>query len=266
MEIDLTLYFVGECLFVPDPDGQVTGTKAMYVLLPVVPAMPHVAMLCVYNTYIPGGPPWTLVSMERSVLTLGGSPSFSTDMPGSIADVGFVANAAINTETLGSDPEGRLNARVELTSGERGPSSTGALWHYPQPGSPGGGSQEIVYVTSWVFSQRKIPGNTLELTFTPLGNGTAPPPLILTPNDGKIEAWLFATPTGDLPNANTPEDPIAIPLTFPKLGTPAPHFAAYYGLFKDPRTVTLVPTFSGTFEQGGSPFTCLTAGSQLTPP
>jgi hypothetical protein len=260
--IDLTVHFVGECLFVPDGN---TDPPTTYVLMPVVPGMPHVAALCIESAYLPAGAPaWTWISMERAVLTIGGGASSSTDVPPGLVDVGALAQSRVKESTYKQgDPQKLLDALVSLTSGAQGGSVRGVCWNVPDPETRSSIRMPITYNALWQVPGIQSPIGLLELTFTPLADGVAPGPVWLVPSArGTVEVWVYHTPESDLPGSGGTESPE------PKENSPAPHFFAYYALFEDD-TVRGIPTYFGltcTEAEGGSPFTCLAAASPLSPP
>jgi hypothetical protein len=264
MSFELQVELVGLCLFVPD-----SGAKNLYVLMPAAGTAhgvdPHVVRLCFDSAYLRPGSTrldglMTLVPMSRVDLALGAGGSPSLALPRELVNVGTQARRPIDPDALRRDDTARrLTARVSVGSGMYTTYQPGSCWNYPDGSTP---PRRLSNRLFWQVGE--VEGDELGLTFTPLAGGTGltlPP---LYPIGGSIELAVYHTPREELP-----PDPVVVPP--PPLGTPAHHFAAFYGLFAPPVTDGPLPTFAGIrcsdndTSLGGSPYTCMAAQSPPEP-
>jgi hypothetical protein len=264
MSFNLQVELVGLCLFVPD-----RGAENLCVLMPAAGNAhgvdPHVVRLCFDSAYLrPGSTQldgvFALVPMSRVDLALGAGGPPALPLPRELVNVGAQARRPIDPDALqGDDTARRLTARVSVRSGMCTDYQPGSCWNYPDPSTP---PRRLSNRLFWQVGEME--GDELGLAFTPLagGKGITLPPLY--PIGGSIELAVYHTPREELP-----PDPVLIPP--PDLGTPAHHFAAFYGLFAPPVTNGPLPTFAGTNciptdkYLGGSPYTCMAAQSPPEP-
>jgi hypothetical protein len=261
MAFELTIEMVGLCLFVPDEKA-----GAVYVPMPSSEAGhgidPHVVRLVFDAAYLrPGSGKLdgvtALVPLERTELELAAAAPLTAAIPDGVVNVGDVARRPVLPDALrGEDPAGVIAARAVLRSGAVDGVADGACWSYPTPATRRHMSNRV----RWGVGT--VEGDLLEMTLTPLANGTGRrlPPLY--PIGGRIDLALYYTPREELPPE--PFDPGP-----PWVGSPAHHFAAFYTLFEPPVAEEPLPEYVGlnciSHMAGGSPYTCMAAQSNPTP-
>lgn len=252
MPFTLTVGFVGECLFVPQP-----ANATMHVLLPVVPASdttePFVAAVCFKSAYLQPGSTSpdgvdAIFPMQRMSLALG-NPQQPIDftIPPEVAPVGAVARRPIVPGVFSDDPLQLLTARVDLFSGSRGNIGEGGDWNYDQ------GCQTYTNAMNWTI---EMEGDQLDLNLASF-SGTGGVQASLYPINGSIVIAVYGTPASDLP----PNEPTGSP---PANGASLSTFAAYYRVFEPPVASEAIPRYCGATEAAG-PYTCMVAQSPITP-
>lgn len=266
MSFELHIEFVGLCLFVP-----VREPAAMHVLMPAAghhhgdhDVPPHLGMLLFDEALLrPGadGPSHRVKRepMERVTLALAGRAPNLTLSDEVVVDVGKVVKKPIDERVLwGSDPDGKLVARLRLGSGAWTGNARGACWNYELV-SPA--RRELPNRLYWTMN---MDAHELVLELEALENGTGRTLPPLYPIGGEIHLKVYNTPLNEIP-------PDVVDIPPPPWGTRAHHFGAYYRLFNPPFASDVLPTFEAVSctepkKDGGSPYTCMVAQSPPAPP
>lgn len=249
MAFQLDIKFIGECLFVP----QQAPPAVLHVLLPVVPLdmtdEPFVAAMCFNPAYQqPGSAALaagvTIVPLQQVFLELGNpQSSLVPAIPQAVMSIGSAGS--VLRGVLDNDPQGLLNARVNLFSGSSGSTGAGSDWIY--------GDRPCASYTNSLIWTMQMEGDQLDLILFPF-SGTGTSVVSLYPVGGTIRLDVYGTPASDLPPFYDPGSELP-----PDSGARLLQFRAYYRMFGGPlASETQVPTYCGATQAAG-PYTCMLA-------
>ncbi|SOD03324.1 hypothetical protein SAMN05216486_11019 [bacterium JGI 053] len=277
--MEVRIIVSGLCLFAPD-------SGLMHVLMPGSSAPHrHVAILEFDVAHLSQGSTGRArvtaqYSLRDLMVTFPKSTDGSSVTPTLCQQIGnlrAVTGNGVKPGLLQANPSGPLASRVTMQSGKNTLVQVGdACWNVPGlPPQP----RRLAHRALW-----SIPGvvdGALNLAPTRFDGTTPAPisfpplfPILLPPEDNPngppsdvIRLFLHHVPGDDLPpDPATPNRPTTLPYT-------APHFPMFYSLFDSPAS-TPVPELVSETEcdlpgackpiqfAGGSPFTCMLAGTQ----
>ena len=263
----------GSCLFVARPSSDAGAPDRMHVLMPAKHPGPHgdhrhIPVLSFDAAFQQGSTLDLNTGQEvyvllREIEVLFGGSGATLKICPDIADL-TQAGSKLADGVLGNDDKELLTSRVTLEAGRSYGVFPGACWKWK------GDVRRLAHIVRWQIDVPADPPFYVELR--ELRTGTEMYKIPLQPELGKgdvIKLNIYHVPPEDLPLEKTVEDT-------PADDSPAPHFAAYYGLFTPPlslpvplfRTVDACTPYGGTGctklqDAGGSPFTCMVGGVTL---
>lgn len=276
MAFTLRITFSGMCLFVPEPANG-TDPDRMHVLLPKSALghghghEPHIPMLefDVGHLYPGRKGGMNIIAQQRlhnGVLKLGDGTRADLAVCSEIVNLRPFVGTPIESELFNEDPKGRLISRVTLSSGRMSAVNPGACWEW-EPNS----YRRMAHQAQWTVPN--VPDNSLEVVLRQFANDTpfGPRPVLYPFDrpDGErvLNLYVFHLPSADM-------GPAPRPVPRPELGTPAPHFMDYFGLWGPQIPVRLprlrpdsdcpdtgLPSCPPLEDRGGSAYNCMLASA-----
>lgn len=270
---DLSIEFVGMCMFVPEPNG--TSPTLLHVLF-VAPDQvdmgdghrheAHHPRMFFDTAHLAAGSPapnkdYDSIALNDKFLNLStvtGTTPLKIDLP-HVPNVSTITGRKLPKHMVGLNPQRPLGGRMTLASGI-GEESTSRPWLMPfMPKN----DSEVAFEVKWIIDA--VPAAQLECKLQGLkGRGNQPSIMlypILYPDSGKLEIRLRVenVPIGEV-------SPVRLPGNAPRFNTPAAHFSGHYTILHAPQEEHISPVYIGRDGSGGgsgTAFSCMPSQGEL---